>query len=118
MSTKTPSELADEFVAQMEKQYHPIALANMPTTIMIEAFLAGHKAAQAEVSAHISAIPNVADKLQALQQENAELIEKLNSFAVWGSDACVNCETGRVTLFSKAGRSCIECQHKSKEQAE
>ncbi len=29
-------------------------------------------------------------------------------FFIWGTDGCKNCDTGRITLFARAGH-CFEC---------
>ncbi len=44
-----------------------------------------------------------------LASENADLIKRLNAFGVWGTDGCLECETGRITLFAR-GRLCPKCK--------
>lgn len=37
--------------------------------------------------------------------------QQLDKFHIFGSDGCLNCETGRITLFSKCNW-CLECLRK------
>lgn len=47
--------------------------------------------------------------MELLRAENEALKTWKEGLSIFGTDGCVNCETGRVTLFSR-GRVCIKCQ--------
>lgn len=47
--------------------------------------------------------------LEAERERNRKLSDELKKLKVSGSDGCSDCETGRVTLYTK-GTQCLDCQ--------
>lgn len=50
--------------------------------------------------------------LEDLISEVGTLKARLEQFSVHGSDDCLNCDTGRITVYAKK-RWCLDCQQKN-----
>jgi len=50
------------------------------------------------------------DDLVSIIEQQAE---EISSFKIYGTDDCITCDEGRITLLHKH-EECIECRHKRK----